>query len=57
MRAICHTAYRASIRLAEGKAPFPFFDREAYLESGFSQSLPRDIREGIARHGIRNSQL
>ena len=57
MRAICHTAYRASITLAEEKAPFLFFDREAYLESGFLQSIPQEIRDGIARHGIRNSHL
>ena len=57
MRTICHTAYRASIQLAGEKAPFPFFDQDAYLESGFLQSLPQEIREGIARHGIRNSHL
>jgi len=57
MKAICHTAYRASVRLAEEKAPFAYIDREAYLESGFLQSLPGDIRDGIARHGIRNSHL
>jgi ribonucleoside-diphosphate reductase alpha chain len=57
MRAICHTAYSASIHLAEEKAPFPFFDREAYLESGFLQTLPQEIRDGITRHGIRNSHL
>ncbi len=57
MRAICHAAYSASIHLAEKKGPFPFFDREAYLESGFLQSLPQEIRDGIARHGIRNSHL
>jgi ribonucleoside-diphosphate reductase alpha chain len=57
MRTICHTAYRASIQLAEEKTPFPFFDRDAYLESGFLQSLPREIRDGIARHSIRNSHL
>ena len=57
MRSICHAAYSASIHLAEGKGPFPFFDKEAYMESDFLQSLPREIREGIARHGIRNSHL
>ena len=57
MRTICHTAYRASTQLAEEKTPFPFFDRDAYLESGFLQSLPQEIRDGIARHSIRNSHL
>ena len=57
METICHTAYRTSIELAQEKGPFPFFDREPYLESEFIQRLPEDIRAGIARHGIRNSHL
>jgi ribonucleoside-diphosphate reductase alpha chain len=57
MRRVCHAAYRASIELAREKGPFPYFDRDAYLASGFVQSLPSDIREGIAEHGIRNSHL
>ncbi|HEY8519149.1 MAG TPA: adenosylcobalamin-dependent ribonucleoside-diphosphate reductase [Gammaproteobacteria bacterium] len=57
MQTICHTAYRASIELAREKGPFPFFDRDRYLEGAFVQSLPADIRDGIARDGIRNSHL
>jgi ribonucleoside-diphosphate reductase alpha chain len=57
IRMICHAAYSASIKLAEEKAPFPFFDRDAYLESRFLQSMPQEIRDGIKRHGIRNSHL
>jgi ribonucleoside-diphosphate reductase alpha chain len=57
MKTICHTSYRASIQLAVEKAPFPFFNRDAYLESGFLQSLPQEIRDGIMRRGIRNSHL
>jgi ribonucleoside-diphosphate reductase alpha chain len=57
MRSICHTAYRASIELARERAPFPFFDRERYLSGPFAASLPADIRDGIAAHGIRNSHL
>ena len=57
MKTICHAAYRASIQLAREKAPFPFFERDAYLESGFLQSMPEEVRNGIARHGIRNSHL
>ena len=49
--------YRASIRLAEEKGSFPLFDREQYLDGYFVATLPEDIRDGIAKHGIRNSHL
>ncbi len=57
MQAICHAAYRASIDLAREKGPFPHLDRAAHLERPFIRHLPEDIRDGIARHGIRNSHL
>ena len=57
MRSICHAAYRASIAIAEEKGGFPDFQREPYLDAPFIRALPDDIRDGIARHGIRNSHL
>lgn len=57
MGAVCHSAYRASIALAREKGCFPFFDKPAYLKSPFVQSLPEDIRQGIAEAGLRNSHL
>jgi ribonucleoside-diphosphate reductase alpha chain len=57
MRTICHAAYRCSIELAREKGAFPFFERERYLAGAFIASLPQDIRDGIARDGIRNSHL
>jgi len=57
MQCICETAYQASIELAREKGPFPFFVRDAFLESSFVRGLPGEIRDGIARHGIRNGQL
>jgi ribonucleoside-diphosphate reductase alpha chain len=57
LRVICHSAYRTSAQLAREKGAFPFFDREAFLDSHFLDSLPQDIRDEIARHGIRNSHL
>ncbi|HEX7080449.1 MAG TPA: adenosylcobalamin-dependent ribonucleoside-diphosphate reductase [Gammaproteobacteria bacterium] len=57
MRTICHAAYRCSAELAGEKGPFPFFDRDRYLEGEFVRTLPEDIRDAIARHGIRNSHL
>jgi ribonucleoside-diphosphate reductase alpha chain len=57
MQAICHTAYRTSVGLAEEKSPFPFFEREKFLQGKFIQTLPGDIQDGIARFGLRNSHL
>jgi ribonucleoside-diphosphate reductase alpha chain len=57
MRLICHAAYRASIELAKEKASFPYFERDKYLQGAFVRSLPADIPEAIAEHGIRNSHL
>jgi ribonucleoside-diphosphate reductase alpha chain len=57
MRLICHSAYRASIELAQEKASFPYFERDKYLQGPFIRSLPDDIQHGIAAHGIRNSHL
>lgn len=57
MVTIRDSAYRASVELARQKGPFPFFEREHYLQRPFVQRLPNDIRNGIAAYGIRNSHL
>jgi ribonucleoside-diphosphate reductase alpha chain len=57
MRQICHTAYRASIDSAQEKGSFPYFERDQYLCGVFIRNLPKDIQNGIAAHGIRNSHL
>ncbi|GGE46642.1 hypothetical protein GCM10011391_26840 [Pullulanibacillus camelliae] len=64
---IATTAYRASIELAKEKGSFPFLEgqsaeeqrrlREKFINSGYVQTLPEDIREGILTYGIRNSHL
>ena len=56
MKAIKEAAYLASIELAREKGAFPLF-KPAYLKSEFVGSLPEEIRQDIARHGIRNSHL
>lgn len=56
MKTLRDCAYRSSISLAIEKSPFPLF-RQDYLESEFAKTLPQDIRDGIAKHGIRNSHL
>ncbi len=47
--------YRASIDLAREKGPFPLFDKKKYLAGETIATLPRDIRDAIAKHGIRNA--
>ncbi len=55
MAAFRNAAYRASIDLASEKGPFPLFDRDKYLAGATVATLPADIREAIAKHGIRNA--
>lgn len=64
---IATTAYRASIDLAKEKGSFPFLVgqteeetkrlREAFIQTGYMRQMPKDIKEGILAHGIRNSHL
>ena len=57
LAAISHAAYRASVDLAREKGAFPLFDTGEYLARPHIAALPGDIRDGIARHGIRNALL
>ena len=50
-------AYLASVALAAEKGAFPVFDRDRYLEGETIAALDADVREAIARHGIRNALL
>jgi ribonucleoside-diphosphate reductase alpha chain len=50
-------AYLASAALAAEKGAFPVFDRDRYLEGETIAALDADVREAIARHGIRNALL
>jgi ribonucleoside-diphosphate reductase alpha chain len=50
-------AYWASINLAKEHGSFPLFDQKKYLEGKYIKTLPKEIREAIAEHGIRNSHL
>ncbi|MFL6631955.1 MAG: adenosylcobalamin-dependent ribonucleoside-diphosphate reductase [Massilia sp.] len=56
-RALRDAAYDASVELAREKGAFPLFDAERYLDGAFARRLPDELRERIARHGIRNSHL
>ena len=52
------TAYEASVELAIERGPFPLFDAEQYLAAPrFASRLPKELKEKIRTHGIRNSHL
>jgi ribonucleoside-diphosphate reductase alpha chain len=53
---IKETAYDASIMLAAEKGPFPAYD-PAFLQSGFTKTLRRGLRNKIKQYGIRNCAL
>jgi ribonucleoside-diphosphate reductase alpha chain len=55
--AIRRAAYLASAELAAEKGAFPLFDRDKYLEGETVAGLDPEIRDAIARHGIRNALL
>ena len=57
MTVIRDTCYQSSISLALEKGPFPLFQADKYLESGFAKSLPETIRRDVHNYGIRNSHL
>jgi ribonucleoside-diphosphate reductase alpha chain len=57
MALIEREAYRASADLAAEKGAFPLFQAAPFLASPNVTRLPADVREAIARHGIRNGCL
>lgn len=57
-KTIATSAYQASIDLAAEKGSFPFLqDRKAFIETGYMKKMPEHIRQGVLKHGIRNSHL
>lgn len=57
MHRIARTAYLASVDLAREKGAFPLFDADRFLASGTMRQMDEDVREAVARHGIRNALL
>ncbi len=49
--------YMESARIAKEKGPFPKFETEKFLQSGFMQSMPQEVREAVKQNGIRNVTL
>jgi ribonucleoside-diphosphate reductase alpha chain len=53
-RFISREAYHASADTAAEKGPFPMFDAEKFLESGYMKNMPEDVREAVREKGARN---
>lgn len=54
---IAISAYDESVEIAKEKGPFPRFDAEKFLESGYMRQMPEEIRNRVREHGIRNVTL
>jgi ribonucleoside-diphosphate reductase alpha chain len=52
---LSHVAYAASAELAKEKGAFPLYDAAEYLARPHIRTLPQEIRDAIAAHGIRNA--
>ncbi len=49
--------YLESVELAKENGPFPMYDRDLFLQSGYMQALARErphVVEAIREHGVRN---
>ena len=57
MSAIQNAAYLASANLAREKGSFPLYDAAAFQARPTVQNLDADVREAIAKHGLRNGCL
>jgi ribonucleoside-diphosphate reductase alpha chain len=57
MQTIRNAAYEASIELSKLKGPFSKFDKDKFISGKFIRTLPENIIDGIAEHGIRNCAI
>lgn len=49
--------YTASAIKASEEGAFPLFDKEKYLQGKFVQTLDKEVKDLIYKHGLRNSHL
>ncbi len=56
-RFIASEAFLASSDLAKEKGAFPRFDADQFLQSGFMQSMPEEVRAAVRENGCRNVTL
>lgn len=54
---IAHEAYLASTEIAAEKGSFPKFEMEKHLQGRFIQQFDDEVKEAIAKNGIRNVTL
>jgi len=57
LKAIARSAYLASSDLAAEKGAFPLFDKDQFLASETMMDMDDDVRDAIAKNGIRNALL
>ena len=57
MAEIERAAYGASVALARARGAFPLFDAARFARTGHAAGLPQELRDAIARDGIRNGLL
>ena len=57
LKALERLAYLASAQLAAEKGAFPLYDKDKYLAGEKIKRLDPDVRDAIAKHGIRNALL
>jgi ribonucleoside-diphosphate reductase alpha chain len=55
MQTIAMVTWHTSAELAAEKGSFPLFQQHEYLNGNFVKNLPSDLRDKIARLGMRNS--
>jgi len=48
-------AFDESANIAKEKGAFPKFDKKLYVKGKFIKELPKQVREKIAKQGVRNS--
>ena len=56
-KTVCEEMYKQSARLAEERGPFPKFEADKLLKSGFTKRLSKDVRDLIREKGLRNVTL
>jgi ribonucleoside-diphosphate reductase alpha chain len=56
-RFISSEAYSASSDIAAEKGSFPLYDSAKFLQSGYMENMPGDVRETVREKGMRNVTL
>ncbi len=56
-KTIRDAAYESSVEIAREKGAFPKFEAKKHLKGYFVKQLPKHIKDGIKKWGIRNSVL